>query len=337
MKKTFVVALLSVFSVSLYAADIMELNNNTRKDSRYKVAANRTVASTEANSLLPPNPKVGECYSRVTVPAQVRTVPQTMVVKEASKKLTTVPAQYRWVTKQVVAKEASERLVPVAATYRTVAEKVMVTPESSKLVVVPAKFKNVTEKILVSPARTTWKKGKGPISKVDASTGDILCLVEEPAVYKTVSKRVLVSPETTRTIPIPATYKTVTRQVVNQPARMNRVTIPAVTKTVKLQEVVAPAKTLSRDIPAVTRTVMKQEMVKPAYIAWKSILCETNTTPNVVRRLQGELNRKGYAAGPADGVVGGQTRLAVDKYQRDNNLSRGGLTIEVLKHMSIMN
>lgn len=333
MTKLFITALVATLGLSANASDILTLNNGKKVASNF---AKRTIANAEANPLMPPNPKVGECYARAIVPAQTRTISDTVVVKEASQKLSTVPAKYRWVSKQVVAKEASEKLIPIAATYKTVTERVMVTPESSKLVVVPAKFKNVTEKILVSPAKTVWKKGKGAISKVDANTGDILCLIEEPAVYKTVSKRVLVTPETTRTIAIPATYKNVSRQVVGTPATVRKVVIPAVTKTVKLQEIVEPAKTLAKTIPAVTRTVQKQEVVKPAFTTWKSILCETNTTGGVVSRLQAELNRKGYSAGPVDGVMGSQTRLAVDKYQRNNKLSRGGLTIEMLKHLNVM-
>lgn len=332
MNKFFVTALIATLGMSANASEILTLNGNKATNNYAK----RTVASADTNPMMPPNPKVGECYARVIVPAQTRNITDTVVVKEASQKLSTVPAKYRWVTKQVVAKEAAEKMIPVAATYRTVTERVMVTPESSKLVVVPSQYKNVTEKILVSPARTVWKKGKGAITKVDSASGDILCLVEEPAVYKTVTKRVLVTPETTRSVKIPATYKTVTRQVVNTPATVRKVSIPAVTKTVKLQEIVEPAKTLARTIPAVTKTVQKQEVVKPAFTTWKSILCETNTTGNVVRRLQAELNRKGYSAGPVDGVMGSQTRLAVDKYQRNNNLSRGGLTMEMLKHINVM-
>ena len=57
--------------------------------------------------------------------------------------------------------------------------------------------------------RQVWKKGTGPIQRIDESTGEIMCLVEVPATYKTISKEVLVSPATTRTVEIPAVYKTV--------------------------------------------------------------------------------------------------------------------------------
>ena len=71
--------------------------------------------------------------------------------------------------------------------------------------------------MLVTPARTYWKKGRGPIERVDNATGEIMCLIEEPAVYKDVTKQGAedggrVDP---RDRGIPAEYKTVRkRQVV---------------------------------------------------------------------------------------------------------------------------
>jgi hypothetical protein len=49
-----------------------------------------------------------------------------------------------------------------------------------------------------------WKKGRGPIEKIDAATGEIMCLVEVPATYK-----VMDTPPTTREVTVPAEYKTV--------------------------------------------------------------------------------------------------------------------------------
>jgi len=68
---------------------------------------------------------------------------------------------------------------------------VVVKQSSKKKVYNPAEYETIEEKIEIEPAKAVWKKGEGPIQKIDYSTGDIMCLVQVPAVYKTVSKKVL--------------------------------------------------------------------------------------------------------------------------------------------------
>ena len=77
----------------------------------------------------------------------------------------------------------------------------------------PPVYENVTERILVKPAYTTWKKGRGPIEKINQATGEIMCLVEVPAEYRTVTKRVLKTPAGTKKVTIPAVYKTVKKRI----------------------------------------------------------------------------------------------------------------------------
>ena len=65
-------------------------------------------------------------------------------------------------------------------------------------------------------------------------------------------------------------------------------------------------------------------------LEWREILCETNTTPGLVSRLQQALNKEGYKAGKVDGVLGSQTMAAVQSYQRDKKMPSGQLTLSVL-------
>ena len=88
------------------------------------------------------------------------------------------------------------------------------------------------------PAHTIWKKGTGPIQKIDESTGEIMCLVEVPATYKTVTRRRLVSAETVKEVEVPAEYETVkVRELVSE-ANQQRVEIPAKYETVTSTEVI---------------------------------------------------------------------------------------------------
>ena len=239
-----------------------------------------TPAASMSDTLLPPNAKAGECYSRVWVNPTYRTLSKEVIAKEASERVELIPAVYTWGEESVLVKQASQRLESIPAVYGTESERVMikdaervwrvalsskanqasaellaaakkggadldgatpgmcfhehvkparyetqtsqmlVSPEdyrietipaeyrwvektvqvkdaSTKLTTVPARYETQTEEVIDVPAHTIWKKGTGPIQRIDEATGEIMCLVEVPATYKTISRRVQVSPATT--------------------------------------------------------------------------------------------------------------------------------------------
>jgi len=241
------------------------------------------------SELLPPNAKAGECYARVYLPAQYASETETVVKSEPGERIEVIPARYEWIEEQVKVKEASTRLE-----------------------VIPAQYKTVTEKILEKPEHTVWKKGSGPITRIDEATGEIMCLVTVPASYKTVTKRLLVSPESTREVEIPAVYK-----------------------TVKVKRVAQPAQTKRIPIPAKYDTVTKRKMVSEGRIEWRPVLCKTNMTTDVGREIQLSLKRSGFDPGPIDGLIGRQTLNAVTAYQKKKGLPTGGLTLGTLKSLGV--
>ena len=284
----------------------------------------------------PVNARPGECYGKVTIPAVKKTETQQVLVESAGKTLARiVPAQYKTVTENFTAQEASEKLVTIPATYKTVTETVVVKPAGTKVIPIAAKYENQSEQVLVRPARTYWKEGAGPNQRVDATTGDIMCLVEEPAVYNTITKRVLVQPATTRTEATPAVTKQITKRVVDQPARVERQAIPAVTQQVTKRVLVTPEQPVYTDTAAKYRTVTKEVIVSPERVAWSEILCKTNANSNTVAAVQSALKKAGYNPGNVDGVLGSSTYSAVNSFQRDNNLHRGQITMETLKALGI--
>jgi len=283
------------------------------------------------SDLLPAGAKAGECYARVWVEPQFKTVSQTVLAKEASEKVTIAPAQYETVTEQVLVsdadyrietvpakyktqtaqklvseaaliwrtdlqrsaapasqelltaaqnggidlgsatpgmcfhehylpaqyqydnetvliKEASQSMSVAAPQYRWVEKQVLVEEASTALKTVPAKYRTETEQVIDVAAHTIWKKGTGPIQKIDAATGEIMCLVEVPATYKTLSRRVLASPATTETVTIPAVYK-----------------------TIKVRELVTGAQAVTTDIPAVYDTVRVEKKVADVSFVWHEV------------------------------------------------------------------
>lgn len=294
-------------------------------------------SSSLGDGMMPPNPKPGECYARVVTPPSYEERTERVLVKPAGEEVEVIPARYEWAEQRVLVKEAGEEIVEVSpAVYTTVEERVLVKPATEKVDTVPAVYKTVTERQLVRPAYTTWKKGRGPIEKLDEATGEILCLVEVPAEYRNVEKRVLVTPATTRKITVPAEYTTVRKKVLSRPAEVKKVATPAEYETVRVRRLVEPAREVRKTIPAEYETVTKSVKVSDSRVAWRSILCETNTTPNVVRKLQTALQQRGYDPGPIDGRIGQQTMAAVGRFQRDNSLSSGGLTMETIRRLGVL-
>jgi len=285
--------------------------------------------------LLPPNAKPGECYARVLTPPTYRTTEKRVLKSPESERIEIVPPKYEMVTEKVLVKEASEEAVLVPAEYKWVTEKVLVSEPGEKIVSKPPVYKTVTEKVLVRPAYTTWKKGHGPIQKVDNATGEIMCLVEVPAEYKTISKRVLVEPARTEKVKIPGQYKEVKKRVMVEPPKMVKKKIPAEYKTIQVRKMVTPPQEKRIKIPAKYTTIAEREKVTDASLEWRPILCETNTTPQIIADLQRALDKKGYNPGPIDGVIGSETMAAVNAFQKDNKLASGQITLETLKALGI--
>ena len=153
---------------------------------------------------LPPNGVEGECYAKVFIPAEYKTVTERELVKEASERIEIIPAEYKWVEERVLVKEASKRLVEV-----------------------PAEYKWVEKTVCVKPAYRGWVMEKKTRCAGDTKPRDVFCLVSTPAERKTVRTQVLVKAASTREEVIPAEYSTVRRQIVAVPASTKRISIPA--------------------------------------------------------------------------------------------------------------
>ncbi len=285
--------------------------------------------------LFPPDAKPGECWARVFVPPTYRTMTETVMKTSPSERVELVPAAYEDVEERVLVKEASSRMEVIPAQYEWVEERIMVQAPSTKLVEVPAKYEWQEERVLVKPAHTVWKKGRGPIEKVDNITGEIMCLVEVPASYKTIKKRVMVSPPRTTEVNIPAEYKTIKKQVMTKPPQQRVIEIPAEYKTVKVRKMVTAPQERRIEIPAEYEQVARTEMATEGHMEWRRILCETNVDRDTIARVQQALLKAGHNPGPIDGVLGRQTQAALKTFQRQNGLAVGGLTYETIKRLGV--
>ena len=318
--------------------------NATLQSSLETKASKSTTDNTGPYADLPPA-KPGECYARILIPAQYETYTDRVLASEASERVEIIPAQYEWAEERVIVSEGGERIEVVPATYRTVTETVVVEPARVELKTIPARYETRTERVLVRESYTKWVQGQGIIGQTleggtvtdirGTPTGEIMCLIEVPAEYNTVETQVLVSPARTERVQIPAVTRTVTKRVIDTPATTRVVPIPPTYDTVRVRREVAPASERRIPVPATYKTVTKQRKVSEEKLVWREVLCETNTTPDVIRRVQSALRREGYDV-TVDGVLGPSTMRAIEAYQRRENLGTGGLTMATVRSLGVM-
>ena len=286
--------------------------------------------------LPPADAKAGECYAKVLIPAKYTTSAGQVLVQAANSTFKKTPAVYREIEKSILIQEESFELVPVPAVYETSTERVLIQEERVVKSVIPATYRDAVKKVLISPARVEWKVGRGAYEKIDTATGEIMCRVEIPAVFKEFSHQIVDQPARTEEEVIPARYETIERQVVKTPPTTKKKLIPAKYITVKIKELVDPEKFEIIETPARYASVQKRSLVSPETVQWRQILCETNTTPGIVLRLQNALIKAGYSLGfTPDGELGAGTQSVIRRYQTDNNLPTGGLTLSTIQKLGV--
>jgi hypothetical protein len=148
--------------------------------------------------------------------------------------------------------------------------------------------------------------------------------------------RLLKAPATVKEVEIPAEYTTVKKRVVKTPTTTKKVAIPAEYKEVKVHKLVTPPTVKRTATPVEYQEVSHSKLVKEGRMEWRTVLCETNTTPDVVVRIQKALSAAGYNPGPADGVIGAGTHTALRQYQKAKGLAEGGLTAESLRSLGVI-
>jgi len=335
------------------------------------------LAAAKTNGVDIESAEVGQCFREFFVPAKYEQTQKDVLVKEESEEVKVAPAQFEEVEEVVTIKQASKKKIYKAAEYET-----------------------IEEKIEIEPAKAVWKKGEGPVSKIDNSTGEIMCLIQVPAKYKVIKKTVLktepsidlvevpaetkalkvsklVSDAAVDKVKIPAEYKKVTitnkisdplftwrsigakgegKYTGNQiclkeiPARFAKVKklvvdsaatvveekIDPVSSLIKVANVATEAEEIRTKIPAEYKTIEKRSKIADERLEWRRVLCKTNMGPDISKRIQQALKDAGVYRGPVDGAIGRGTMISVEKFQRENALPTGGLTIDLLEKLGVM-
>jgi NADH:ubiquinone oxidoreductase subunit len=226
--------------------------------------------------------------------------------------LVKVPAKYKIIKKKVVKTPATTKIVNIPAVSKTIKIKKLVSIAESKTITIPEVKKTIEKKVLDRTSQFSWIRMGDDIDRGWNHTGHRVCLLETAAQYRKIIKTELETPTSTKEILIEATFK-----------------------TMKIKKLVEEARELKTPIEAVYKTLAKKEKISAAYQSWERILCQTNMNKDVILKIQNALKDKEYNPGKVDGVLGRGTRVALDKYQKDNSLATGGITYETLKALNV--
>lgn len=226
--------------------------------------------------------------------------------------LVKVPAVYNTIQKKVVKVPASTKVLEIPAVTKTIKVKQLVTPATTKTITIPEVKETITKQVLDKKSQFSWIKVGESLDKELNYTGHEICLLETPALYKQITKTVLETNATTKEIEIEPTYQ-----------------------TMKIKKLVAEAQEVKTPIEALYKILAKKEKISESYESWERILCQTNMNKEVILKIQEALKAKKYNPGKMDGVLGQDTTIALDQYQRENSLATGGITYETLKALNI--
>ena len=333
------------------AAELARLNeaNRIRHEQltdRFADSLPLVVAGTEG----PPDAIPGQCYAQVDQPARFETVAEQVLDKPATERVEVTEAVYATELRPVVVEEAFTRIEVIPATYETVVEDVVIQPERQVPVTVPAQFRTVVERVPVRPSFRAWEQCDRiyPVGTVvrngtvlgsrTTASGTIECLLQFPATFREESREEMISPETTRLETVPAvTEQRVVRRVA-EPSRSREVLVPAVVEMVETQVVVTPERIERIAVPPTFRTVERNVQRQAARQVWAPVICDTDQTGELITQVQSALAERGLYTARVDGVMGPQTRAAVQAFQFDQlDLRTSVLTVAGAQRLGALN
>jgi len=231
--------------------------------------------------------------------------------------LVQVPAKYEIITKKVLKSEEQIESTEVPAETNAVAVKKLVTDATQEKEIVDAEYTTVTTRSKVADATFTWRAAEEEEEEEEEEegtyTGLQICFKEYPEVTQVIKKEVL-----------------------DQLASVEEEQIIAETQTVQIQKVATEPEIRRTTTEAVTKTIEKRAKTVNERLEWRRILCKTNMNQDMNKKIQQALKDAGYYNGPVDGSIGRGTMNSVNKYQKDKDIPRGGLTIKTLEELGLM-
>ncbi len=269
----------------------------------------------------------GELLCLVEIPAEYKTVTKTVVKTPARTVEVAVPPEYKGYTRQVVDIAAHVEKREIPAVYENIRIQVLVRPERVESTTIPATYKVIEKKKLVGGGKLEWREvicddklqGPLPANAINCSDAGGSCTpsytppVYTPPPHSTSSYGTKGGYETTTTYTAP-------KPVYAPPPKAYKGT--TVTHSYDGERgAYAPA--------AASATVTAQAQAQSG--------SAQPATGNMIARMQQALTTRGYYAGPIDGLYTQTTSEALLRFQKDNKMASGQLTLETARALGIWN
>lgn len=287
-----------------------------------------------------------QCFANVRTPAIYETRTERFQVHPSYEQKRMIPPILEHRRLRIQTKDAEITHLTHAPVYETVYEQIETAPERTILIHNPAEYASWTETIEVEPAKLIWKQCKtkfGPrkVRSVANTTGQrgarykrAMCRVKISSTVRTVQHTKMVRPAWTEEKILPAQYKTVARQVVKRPAFAQKaVRSPEYTPIAVSHEIV-PARIEQYRVLATYADRQRDVLVEGDKLVRAEVLCDEYATRALVAQMQAALVEKGYVIS-VDGIYGPETQGAMERFQRDQGLSRGYMTVETVNALGV--
>jgi len=224
------------------------------------------------------------------------------------------PPRFDTVSEKVCIREASERLEVIPAEYAWVDEKVLVKDAYTEIEVVPVRYGTETRTVEVEPGHSGWVKENAECADQAGNpvVSEVYCFEKQPPKFKTVSF-----------------------QTVSHEAECREKTIPAEYQTVRRQKLVRAASTRRITIPAEYETVVKTVQVADGRMDWQQVMCKADLSTTKINQIETSLLAAGYNPGNPDGDLAQTDWVALRRYQEDNGLGVGALTVQTLASLGV--
>ena len=267
------------------------------------------------------------------------------------------PVARRTSDRRVLVREASERLEVEPAAFERVRVPVETRPAHARLVEIPAARRGAEREVLVEPASTAWVPGEGPIERIDAATGQLMCRVDVPARFASVDVETVETPAMVTAVEERATIEHVDAERLAGPARERRYPMPAEFEVLTLDEPLGDADggdwtwlpgearplrsahertgraVCRRAVPAVTASWERESVAVPGRFERSAVPAETVRVD--VLELAAQATSRAIEV-PADAVrLTKRTRLSEERLEWRPVLCRTNVTDEIVTRLQL--
>lgn len=287
-----------------------------------------------ANPTTPPTARTA-CYAQVLIPAVYQAAEEKVVTFESSPLYQTTPTQLSYGERKIKVADAYVTYEIIPAVFAEVTEVVEIERERNEIEVLPPTYRTEVKRVKTKEASIQWNPACAPVTGDDASSIPPACLLESPAEYQEVTRELIATPARTVKRVIPAKTQTVTRKILVEPAKIVRKEIPAVYVSIPLSRVEQAAKLITTPQPEQSQKVPVLRKVQAERFGKMPVLCETQADAAFIQRLQQRLQQLGYYTGKPSGAIDTATRAALTRFQQDNRLASGAITLETLQKLGL--